>query len=203
MIILKGGSAAENRAWDFRRRDRRSNLFHVQVHIAKVIMSSNIKSLQISNQNFFPPKNVAHTRVSGSDYRLTVDGYSGNAGDTLRWDIFAFCFLCCFSCLWITVNCFCDFQEFAIKYWRRHFSCLPNKMFLHCNNAETFSGLTTGWRSQRETTTKTAGLGIALQQEATADGETESSFLPYHLCKMVRRSHHYYHNHNPDPNNEL
>ena len=38
-----------------------------------------------SNQNFFPPKkNVAHTRVSGSDYRLTVDGYSGNAGDTLR-----------------------------------------------------------------------------------------------------------------------
>ena len=53
-------------------------------------MGSNIKSPQISNQNFSPPKNVGHTRVSGSDYRLTVDGYSGNAGDTLRWDLFCF-----------------------------------------------------------------------------------------------------------------
>ena len=24
-------------------------------------------------------------RVEGSDFRLTVDGYNGNAGDTLRW----------------------------------------------------------------------------------------------------------------------
>ena len=30
------------------------------------------------NQRFTNP------RVEGSDYRLTVDGYSGNAGDTLR-----------------------------------------------------------------------------------------------------------------------